>query len=198
MSEESEDELGDWIDEAPNKPLQIDDWSCGSTFACGRQFLDMTYAKMYETVQELHISNAGIHLDVNARASDSKGGHMIPLPDAVHFYCPHAREHPDQCGKKKPATPTADRVSREEEEKRIFYSTDRPCQFRFVVRRDKSHVLPLEICEPKHGHRHYMKCEVKCDWFIDGLAIQILFVFLPCLLGECMTNKSYVLKKGCD
>ena len=142
MSEESEDELGEWIDVAPNKPLQIDDWSCGSTFACGRQFLDMTYAKMYETVQELHISNAGIHLDVNT----SKGGRMTPLPDAVHFYCPHAREHPDQCGKKKPATPTADRVSREEEEKIIFYSTDRPCQFRFVVRRDKSHVLPLEIC----------------------------------------------------
>ncbi len=66
----------EWIDDDPHAPLQIPEWCCASTFACGRRFDDMTYKEMYENIQELHINTGGNHLDVHARKSDRKGGDM--------------------------------------------------------------------------------------------------------------------------
>ena len=162
----------EWIDVQPNAPLWIPEWSCASTFGCGRQFNNMTYKKMYETIQELHINNGGNHLDVHARVSDRKRGDMELLPGSISFYCPHSRDHGDQCGRKTPENESADRANRSNEEKRVYFRKDNPCCFHFTVRRRTETVLPVQISRPRHGHKHYMKCEVKSDWYIDGAAAQ--------------------------
>ena len=158
----------EWIDDDPHAPLQIPEWCCASTFACGRSFDDMTYKEMYENIQELHINNGGNHLDVHARKSDRKGGDMELLPGSITFYCPHARDHGDQCGRKTPENESAERADRSHEEKRIYFKKENPCCFHFTIRRVKDAPLPLQLSKPKHGHQNYMKCEAKTNWVIDG------------------------------
>ena len=147
----------EWIDVQPNAPLWIPEWSCASTFGCGRQFNNMTYKKMYETIQELHINNGGNHLDVHARVSDRKGGDMELLPGSISFYCPHSRDHGDQCGRKTPENESADRANRSNEEKRVYFRKDNPCCFHFTVRRRTETVLPVQISS-RH-HRKVRLCE---------------------------------------
>ena len=156
------DSENDWVDAEPNAPLQVPEWSCASIYACGRRFSAMTYAEMYQKVQDLHIASGGVHLDVHARPSDCKGGDMEVLPGSVQFYCPHSRDHGNQCGQKPPANPTATRVDRKHEEKRVYFNRENPCSFRFTVRRCKESSLPQQLCKPNHGHKNYMACEVKC------------------------------------
>ena len=162
----------DWVDAEPNAPLQVPEWSCASTYACGRRFSAMTYAEMYQKVQDLHIASGGVHLDVHARPSDCKGGDMEVLPGSIQFYCPHTRDHGDKCGHKQPVNPSAARAERKYEQKRVYFNRENPCRFRFTVRRCKESPLPQQVCKPKHGHKNYMACDVKCDWFVDGEAKQ--------------------------
>ena len=98
---------------------------------------------------------------------------MELLPGSIKFYCPHSREHPDKCGLKEPANPTASRADRKHEEKRVYFNTANPCKFCFIVRRAKACPLSQQLVKPQHGHKQYLKCEVKCDWFIDGEAQQL-------------------------
>jgi hypothetical protein len=158
------DSENDWVDAEPNAPQQDLEWNCASIFACGRRFTAMTYAEMYQKVQDLHIASGGVHLDVHARPSDCKGGDMEVLPGSIQFYCPHSRDHGDRCGQKPPSNPTAARVDRKHEEKRVYFNRENPCSFRFTVRRCKESTLPQQVRKPKHGHKNYMAC----DWFIDG------------------------------
>ena len=33
--------------------------------------------------------------------------------------------------------------------------------------------MPVQLVKPQHGHKHYMQCDLKCDWFIDGEVQQL-------------------------
>jgi hypothetical protein len=82
----------EWIDVQPNAPLYIPEWSCASTFGCGRQFNDKTYKELDEKMQDLQINNGVNHLDVHVRASDRKGGEIKLLPSSIIFYLPRTAE----------------------------------------------------------------------------------------------------------
>jgi hypothetical protein len=82
----------EWIDVQPNAPLWIPEWSCASTFGCGRQFNDKTYKELDEKMQDLQINNGVNHLDVHVRASDRKGGEIKLLPSSIIFYLPRTAE----------------------------------------------------------------------------------------------------------
>jgi hypothetical protein len=86
----------DWIDVDPVVP----DWTCASITA-GRRFENMTYSQMFDEVQKLHVSNGGVHLCVHSRPFKTVQGGLDELPISVEFYCPHSRDHGDQCGDKK-------------------------------------------------------------------------------------------------
>lgn len=164
---DKEDE--DWTE--INSP--VPDWTCAS-FTPGRRFEDMTYAEMFNDVQRLHVSNGGVHLAVHSRPSKDAQGGLDEIPISVEFYCPHSRDHGDQCGRKTSSrAPDAPRVNRDNEEKRIYYNRDHPCKFRFVLRRSKESIPLPQGDNPLQGHKNYMKCETKCDWFIDGLRMQM-------------------------
>jgi hypothetical protein len=137
----------EWIDVNPNGPLEVPEWGCGDTFKPGRRFLEMTYAELYAKVQELHVSNGGVHLDVQTR--------------------------PFKKGRKPLKNPEAPRSDRNHEERRVYFNRNCPCNFHFFVRRVAECAVPgLEGVSMRH-HKEYMKCETKCDWYIDGQADQI-------------------------
>lgn len=155
-----------WADVKPVVP----DWACPS-ITSGRRFENMTYSQMYNEVQRLHVANGGVHLAVHSRPSQNTQGGVDELPISVEFYCPHSRDHGDQCGRKTPSNPSAPRATRETEEKRIYYNEEHPCKFRFVVRRSKDSPIP-QVEQTPQGHKNYMKSVTKCNWFIDGLNFQ--------------------------
>lgn len=157
----------DWVDVGPNKEIEILPWTCGDTFAEGRKFLNMTYSELWETIQNLHVANGGLHLDVHGRPFGTKAEDM--LPGKIKFYCPHIRDHKDQKGRKPLKNPEAARAHREAEEKRVFFKQSDPCQFHFFVRRDVASEVP-EYVEgtTKLGHKQYMLNPTKCDWYIDS------------------------------
>ena len=98
---------------------------------------------------------------------------MEILPGSIRFYCPHSRQHGDQCGRKPPINPTAARADRRHEQKRVYFNKCNPCSFHFTIRRCRLSPLPQQLVKPSHGHKQYLKCEVKCDWFVDGESMQI-------------------------
>jgi len=157
----------EWVDVHPNAPLEVPEWSCQDTFREGRRFVNMTYAELYDKIQELHVSNGGMHLDIHGRPFGSKGKEDAALPGKIKFYCPHSRNHGDQTNKKTKKTPEAKRADRSEEEKRVFFNTSCPCNFHFFVRRDTECVVPA-MAGGCRGHKEYMKCSTKCNWYIDG------------------------------
>jgi hypothetical protein len=59
----------------------------------------MTYAELHSKIQELHVCNGGMHLDVHARPFGRKGKDNSALPGKFKFYCPHSRNFGDQKGK---------------------------------------------------------------------------------------------------
>jgi hypothetical protein len=156
----------EWIDVNPNGPLEVPEWGCGDTFKPGRRFLEMTYAELYSKVQELHVSNGGVHLDVQTRPFGRKGNDSSALPGKIKFYCPHSRGHSDQKGRKPLKNPEAPRSDRNHEERRVYFNRNCPCNFHFFVRRVAECVVPvLEGVSVRH-HKEYMKCETKCDWYM--------------------------------
>ena len=159
--------MEDWVDAGPNKPIEVPSWRCGDTFAEGRKFLNLTYSELYETIQNLHVANGGLHLDVHGRPFGNKAEDM--LPGKIKFYCPHTRDHKDQKGRKPLKSPDASRAHRDAEEKRVYFKDSDPCQFHFFVRRDIASEVP-EYVEgtTKLGHKHYMLNPTKCDWYIDS------------------------------
>ena len=68
------DSDNDWVDAEPNAPLKIPEWSVAGSYSCGRRFDCMTYGEMYQAIQDIHVANGGMHLDVHSRPSDCKGG----------------------------------------------------------------------------------------------------------------------------
>ena len=161
----------EWVDVHPNAPLEVPKWSCQDTFREGRRFLNMTYAELYDHIQELHVSNGGMHLDVHGRPFGRKGKENAALPGKIKFYCPHSRNHGEQGDKKPKKNPEAKRADRSQEEKRIFFNASSPCNFHFFVRRDPECVVPA-MDGGSRGHKEYMRCQVKCNWYIDGATDQ--------------------------
>ena len=155
----------EWINCEPNEPMEVESWNCGDTFAEGRRFSNMTYAALHGKIQELHVVNGGMHLDVHGRPFGKKAEDT--LPGKIKFYCPHCRNH--HGGRERPKqNPEAPRANRDGEEKRVFYKASDPCNFHFFVRRDPSSDVPMFVQGTKLGHQEYMKNPTKCDWYIDS------------------------------
>jgi len=158
----------DWVDANPNSALEIPQWGCQNTFKEGREFLDMTYAELYTKLQELHVLNGGIHLDVHSKPFGSgRKAEKSAIPGRIKFYCPHSRDNGEQAGKKDKKNPSAPRADRSSDERRVFFNSSCPCNFHFLVRRKAECPVPA-LEEGGKGHKEYMKCQTKCDWFIDG------------------------------
>lgn len=156
----------EWLDTAPNVGLEVAPWGCAETFHAGREFSNLTYAELYETIQTLHISAGGLHLDVQCRPFGSKSADC--LPGKVKFYCPHAREHADQCGRKEKKNEEGPRSDRKGDMRRVYFNKAEPCHFQFFVRRKQESVVPQHGGTEKAVHLEYMKCPTKSDWYIDG------------------------------
>ena len=158
----------DWVDANPNSALEIPQWGCQNTFKEGREFLDMTYAELYAKVQELHVLNGGIHLDIHSKPFGAgKKAEKWALPGRIKFYCPHSRDNGEQAGNKKKKNPSAPRADRSSDPRRVFFNSSCPCNFHFFVRRKAECPVPA-LHEGGKGHKEYMKSPTKCDWFIDG------------------------------